>query len=238
MARFDNKIVVVTGSGSGIGRETAVCFLEEGADVIGLDIADPDPITHPKMTYHHLDVSDLQAWEAFIPQLQTRGRIDILINVAGIPDLAPIHEISQARWRHVLAIDLDGVLWGMQTVIPFMREHGGSVVNFSSVVALVGVQGGAAYAVAKGGVRSLSRNGAITYAADNIRVNSIHPGVIDTPLVSAHGEGFSEALVEKTPLGRMGTVREIARTVLFMSSDDAAFMTGAEIVVDGGWTAQ
>ncbi|QKX61980.1 uncharacterized protein TRUGW13939_09136 [Talaromyces rugulosus] len=238
MARFDGKTVVVTGAGSGIGREVSLCFATEGATVIALDISCPMPFEESNIHYRKHDVRLEEDWNSLVTELSTKEGADCLVNSAGIMDYAPLDEVDLSSWRRTMAVDLDGVMLGMRAIIPLMKERGGSIVNISSVWGLVAVSGCAAYHAAKAAVTHLTRNAAVTYAPHNIRANAIHPGIIATPLVLKQPDEFNQAMISRTPLGRMGKPVEIAKCVLFMASDDASFMTGAAIAVDGGWTAQ
>ncbi|KAI1131054.1 2,5-dichloro-2,5-cyclohexadiene-1,4-diol dehydrogenase [Nemania abortiva] len=246
MARFEGKTAVVTGAGSGMGREVAEQLAAEGAKVIAVDLQFPDfspdddekekgPIIRRKQ-----DVTVAEEWDALALDLSRSGSsgVDILVNAAGVMDYAVLHETELSSWRHTMAVDLDGVMLGMRALIPLMRRQGrgGSIVNFSSVLASVALAGSPAYHAAKAAVTQLTRNAAVTYASDNIRVNAIEPGIIATPMVLRQPNEFNQAVVSHTPLGRMGTPREIAKCVLFMASDDAAFMTGSAVVVDGGFS--
>lgn len=232
---------MVTGAGSGIGREVALCFAAEGAaEVIALDIACPVPFDESSpIHYRKHDVQIEQDWEHLANDLSARNGVDCLVNAAGFIDYASLEEVELSSWRGTMAVDLDGVMLAMRAMIPLMKKRGGgSIVNISSVFGLVAVPGCAAYHAAKAGVTHLTRNVAITYASDNIRANAIHPGIIATPPVLAQPDEFNQTMVNRTPLGRMGKPVEIAKCVLFMASDDASYMTGASVAVDGGWTAQ
>ncbi|KAF2969029.1 hypothetical protein GQX73_g4556 [Xylaria multiplex] len=238
MARFEGKIAVVTGAGSGMGREVSEQLAAEGAKVIALDLAFPDPVpreTNP-IDYRQHDVTLPEAWDALAASLP--GGVDILVNAAGVMDYALLHETEVRSWQRTMSVDLDGVMFGMRVMIPLMKTRGGGViVNFSSALATIALPGSPAYHAAKAAVTHLTRNAAVTYAADKIRVNAIHPGIIATPLVMRQSDEFNQAAIARTPLGRMGTPQEIAKCVLFMASDDAAFMTGSAVVVDGGFSA-
>ncbi|TGJ78446.1 hypothetical protein E0Z10_g10308 [Xylaria hypoxylon] len=237
MARFEGKTAVVTGGGSGMGREVAERLASEGAKVIALDLEFPDvkPDDTSSIIRRKHDVTIPEQWDAVATSLSTG--VDVLVNAAGVIDLPPLHDTELSTWKRTMAVDLDGVMLGMRAVIPLMKARGGgSIVNFSSVLAHVAIPGSPAYHAAKAAVTQLTRNAAITYASDNIRVNAIHPGIIATPMVAKQPDVFNQAAVARTPLGRMGTPREIAMCVLFMASDDAAFMTGSAVVVDGGFS--
>jgi NAD(P)-dependent dehydrogenase (short-subunit alcohol dehydrogenase family) len=188
-----------------------------------------------------LDVSDEANWKAVVDfTLQAHGRIDVLVNNAGIVfNYGQILDTSLADWNKVIGVNLTGSFLGMQAVLPAMRKaRSGSIVNFSSIWGNVGVPGAAAYNAAKGGVRNMTKNAAVSYAPDNVRVNSVHPGLIRTPLVTAQSEEMNNGIISNTPMGRMGTPEEVAQCCLFLASDDSSFVTGSELVVDGGYLAQ
>ncbi|KAI8951567.1 2,5-dichloro-2,5-cyclohexadiene-1,4-diol dehydrogenase [Xylaria longipes] len=243
MGRFDGKTAVVTGAASGMGREVVRQLVSEGARVTALDLDFPDikpgnTGESPSVIYQKHDVTVPEQWDVVVAKLKDcYTRVDILVNAAGVMDYAPLHEMELSSWRRVIDVDLDGVMLGMKAIIPLMRAGGGgAIINFSSALATVVLPGSPAYHAAKAAVTQLTRNAAITYAADKVRVNAIHPGVIETPMVMKQSKEFNEAAVARTPLGRMGTADEIAKFVLFMASDDAAFMTGSAVVVDGGFS--
>lgn len=162
------------------------------------------------------------------------------MNNAGIVfNYGQILDTSLADWNKVIGVNLTGSFLGMQAVLPAMRKaRSGSIVNFSSIWGNVGVPGAAAYNAAKGGVRNMTKNAAVSYAPDNVRVNSVHPGLIRTPLVTAQSEEMNNGIISNTPMGRMGTPEEVAQCCLFLASDDSSFVTGSELVVDGGYLAQ
>jgi NAD(P)-dependent dehydrogenase (short-subunit alcohol dehydrogenase family) len=163
----------------------------------------------------------------------------VLFSNAGIIVYEPIEELELASWERVIGVNQTGVFLGMRAVAPVMRaQGGGSIINVSSIWGNVAVAGAHAYHATKGAVRNMSKNAALTYATEGIRVNSLHPGIINTPLVQAQDPSINEAVVGATPMGRMAEPREIAYGVLFLASDESSFMTGAELVIDGGYTAQ
>jgi NAD(P)-dependent dehydrogenase (short-subunit alcohol dehydrogenase family) len=236
--RLAGKVAIVTGAAQGIGRATAELFAEHGATVYGTDIAESavsDPIR-----WRRLDVTQLHEWAAVVTEIiAEHGRIDILVNNAGVVlSYDGVAEISLEAWRTVLDVDLTGTFYGMRTVIPHMRHSGGgSIVNLSSIWGNVGAAGVSAYQAAKGAVRTLSKNAAVTYADHNIRVNSLHPGLVDTPLIAGQDPAVTKQVFDATPMGRAAAPRELAFGALFLAGDESSFMTGAELVIDGGYLA-
>lgn len=189
-----------------------------------------------------LDVSRAEAWQALVEQIVNEfGGVDILVNNAAIGGSAQaVAEETLAEWDRVVAVNMTGVLIGMRAVLPSMRTRRcGSIVNFSSIWGNVGVPAMAAYHATKGAVRTLTKHAAVAYAPDNVRVNSIHPGITaTTPVLVDQPQEVSAAIVRATPLGRMAQPIEIANGVLFLASDESSFMTGSELVIDGGYLAQ
>lgn len=261
MNRVDGKVAMVTGGGSGIGAATARLLSQAGARVVVTDIdarGAGETVNEimedggDALALHH-DVTDELHWaEAIEKTLADYGRIDVLVNNAGISGqgLGTFEEQTLENWRKVISINLDAVFMGTQRAVLAMKETGGgSIVNISSVMGIVG-GAGAAYNASKGGVRLLTKSvaaycGTMGY---NIRVNSVHPGYIWTPMIrqiidaippeeNMTEEGLRAFLTEKHPIGRLGEAEDIARGVLFLASDDSSFMTGAELVIDGGYTA-
>lgn len=239
MGRLEGRVALVTGGAQGIGRAVVELFAAEGAVVYAGDVkAGADGKNIHNLT---LDVASQKDWDAAVARvLKEQGKIDILVNNAGIvKNYGPVHDTDAESWNRVLAVNLTGSFIGMQSVLPAMRKAGkGSIVNFSSIWGNVGVPGAAAYNAAKGGVRNMTKNAAVTYAKENIRVNSVHPGLIRTPLVMAQPDDMNAGIIAQTPMGRMGTPMEIAQGCLFLASDDSSFMTGSELVIDGGYLAQ
>jgi NAD(P)-dependent dehydrogenase (short-subunit alcohol dehydrogenase family) len=239
MGRLTGKVAIVTGAAQGIGRAVAELFAEEGARVIAGDVK--QGADAPGIDNITLDVSKEADWKASVDKaLATHGRIDVLVNNAGIVfNYGQVLETGLDDWNKVIGVNLTGSFLGMQAVLPAMRKAGhGSIINFSSIWGNVGVPGAAAYNAAKGGVRNMTKNAAVTYAKENIRVNSVHPGLIRTPLVTAQSDDMNNGIIAATPMGRMGTPREVAQCCLFLASDDSSFVTGSELVVDGGYLAQ
>lgn len=231
--RLSGKVALVTGAASGIGRAIADLFEEEGATVIATDIATSGAV-------RRLDVGDPADWEAIVRDVQRdHGGLDVLVNNAGIVhSYATITEVDLDDWDRVLRVNLSGTLHGMRAAIPLMRQRGGgSIVNMSSIWGIAGANGVAAYQASKGAVRALTKNAAISYAADNIRANSLHPGLVMTPLIEAQALEVTAEAVRATPMGRGAHPREVAYGALFLASDESSFMTGAELVIDGGFLA-
>ena len=241
--RLQGKSAVVTGGARGIGRATAELFAREGAQVAVVDVAEPgEPFADPAIGFAAFDVADEAGWRRLVDDLTARtGRIDILVNAAAIGgSTLSVAEETVEAWDRALAVNLTGVMLGMRAVLPAMqRQRSGSIINFSSIWGNVAVPGMAAYQATKGAVRTLTKHAAVTYAPDNVRVNSIHPGITATvPVLVDQSAEVSAAIVRATPLGRMAEPIEIANSVLFLASDEASFVTGSELVVDGGYLAQ
>ena len=239
MRGLKGKIAIVTGAAQGMGLACARLLAEDGATVIATDVADPTEDLGD-IAFVTLDVTDLEAWKAVVRKVvDEHGGVDILVNNAGIIGYDDIESVTIENWNKVVAVNLNGVLFGMQTVLPHMKAKGaGSIVNFSSIWGNAAVEGAAPYHATTGAVRNLSKNAAITYAADGVRVNSVHPGFIATPLTENQDAAINEVVIGNTPMGRAGRPDEVAAAVRFLASDEASFITGAELVVDGGYLAQ
>jgi NAD(P)-dependent dehydrogenase (short-subunit alcohol dehydrogenase family) len=238
--RVDSKVALVTGGASGIGHATAQRLFDEGATVIVGDIEEPELFDDASVDFVDLDVSSERQWEEAIEYLESSyGELDVLFNNAGVISYESIDQTDLDSWERDVAVNQTGVFLGMKHAIPLMRDTGtGSVINTSSIWGIVGAEGSAAYQATKGAVRNMTKNAAVTYAEDGIRVNSVHPGIIDTPLVRAQDEELNEAVVDATPMDRMAEPEEVANGVLYLASDEASFVTGTELVIDGGYLAQ
>ena len=245
MGRLDGKVAVITGGARGQGAEEGRLFAAEGATVILTDVLDDEGRRTAAdlecVEYLHLDVRSEQEWDTTIGGVVARhGRVDVLVNNAGI-DLAKRFELTTLEdWERVVAINQAGVFLGMRTVARAMiaASTGGSIVNISSVAGMEGVKGRAAYGSTKWAVRGITKVGAAEWGDRGIRVNSIHPGIIETPM-TAGLRAFTDAEVRarterNIPLGRVGQAIDIAYMALFLASDESAYCTGQEFVVDGG----
>ena len=254
MARLEGKIALITGGASGLGRATSVLMAAEGAVVYLTDIQDLEgentlaAIKEAGGTahYRHHDVTDEDTWIKIVDEiLKTSGHLDIVVNNAGIGGGGDfIDDTSMETWRACLAVNLDGVFLGVKHGIRAMKETGGSIINTSSILGLVGQSMSTNYCASKGGVRLLSKAAAIECAERglNIRINSVHPGYIETPLVMGaiqrYGPQFQERIEAMQPTGQMGQPDDIAHGMLYLASDEAKFVNGTELVIDGAYTAR
>ncbi|HWF76756.1 MAG TPA: SDR family NAD(P)-dependent oxidoreductase [Caulobacteraceae bacterium] len=245
--RFDGKVVVITGGASGIGLAAARRFHREGAKVVIADLNDElgaavvRELGSERALYHHADVAAWPEVEALMQRAaKAFGGLDVLFNNAGVGSFATTPNLSVDEWRRVIDIDLSGVFYGCKAAIPLMRERGGgAIVNTASISGLRGDFGFAAYNAAKGAVVNYTRAAAIDHAREGIRINAVCPGPVDTPLIAGVNQlqGIRELWDEAVPLGRFATPEEIAAVVAFLASDDASYIVGAAIPVDGGLTA-
>lgn len=263
MNRCDGKVALVTGAARGLGAEAARRLAEAGARVLLTDVLDDagretaDAIGGDAHFLHH-DVTSEEGWKAAIAEAVRRfGGLDVLVNNAGIYFNRPIGEIALDDWHRMMAVNVDGVFLGCKLALPVLRERagqwrgGGSIINLSSVAGLIGASGGTAYHASKGAVRLLTKCVALEGAEgeQKVRCNSVHPAVIDTNMgrdlvgqfSASLGMSDNEATEMVTmlhPLGRLGEPADVANAIVFLASDDSAFMTGSEVVVDGGLTAR
>ena len=250
MRRLEGRVALVTGAASGIGLATVRRLADEGAAVVVTDVQDePGEQAAAALRddgndalYVHLDVTDEADWRTAVERvLSELGRLDILVNNAGLGDLAPIEETSLADWERTVSIDQTGVFLGMKISAEALKASGhGSVINISSIFGTSGGFGTSpAYHAAKGAVRTRTKNVALHWATEGVRVNSVHPGFIRTPILDqAKGTEIWDAMTASTPMGRLGEPEEIAAAVAYLASDDASFVTGLELYVDGGYIAR
>ncbi|QIL46666.1 SDR family oxidoreductase [Vagococcus coleopterorum] len=243
MDRLKDKVAIVTGGSSGIGLKVTERFLEEGAVVIACDINEVSLNNLPnneKLVPMKLDITSDSEWQNVVADVISKfGKIDILINNAGISSDKSLANTTLSDWELQHKINSWGPFVGMQTVVPYMERAGqGAIVNTASYTALIGA-GINAYTGSKGSIRAVTRAAAAELGRKNIRVNSVYPGVIETPMSAAvkeHKEAM-DFLVASTPLQRLGQPEEVANAILFLASDEASYITGAELVIDGGYSA-
>ncbi|MAU21157.1 MAG: oxidoreductase [Martelella sp.] len=238
--RLEGKVALVTGASRGIGLGVVERFSEEGAIVYAGSTSNPSGVYPEGVIGLKLDVANEDDWANAIERIiAEQGRIDCLVNNAGIAVYDGVADGSTENWRKVLGVNQDGVFFGMRAVIPHMQsKKSGSIINVSSIWGKGAVPGAHAYHASKGAVIMMTKNAAITHVGDGIRVNSVHPGFIDTPLTQAQDPEINKFVIGMTPMGRAGTPREIANGCLYLASDEASFVTGAELVIDGGYLAQ
>lgn len=249
-SRLDGKVALITGGARGMGASEAQLFLDEGAKVIITDILDdagkdtakrlsPDG---SRCIYLHHDVTRESDWETVLKDaLAAFGQIDVLVNNAGIFERGTVMDTSLADFERTMSINVTGVFLGMKTVAPHMvQRQNGSIINISSVAGLNGTPGFLAYGASKWAVRGMTKGVAKELAPFGVRVNSIHPGIIDTPMLQTFdeaGEGVREMVRTRIPLGYEAEPIHVARLALYLGSDDSAYSTGSEFIVDGGWSA-
>jgi NAD(P)-dependent dehydrogenase (short-subunit alcohol dehydrogenase family) len=242
IGRLAGKVAIITGGARGIGAAEARLLAKEGAAVAILDMRDDlgEAIAAElaaaggEALYRYLDVTSEPSWERSVGAIEAwKGHIDVLVNTAGINVRGPLGTVALDDWNQVLAVNLTGPMLGMKHVAPAMaRAGGGAIVNITSNVSLIPSRG-ASYTASKWGLRGLSKTAALEFAAQNIRVNTVCPGVVPTDL--NRGQPYLETTAAATPLGRIATADEIAAAVLFLVSDEARFITGVDLAVDGGF---
>jgi NAD(P)-dependent dehydrogenase (short-subunit alcohol dehydrogenase family) len=253
MSRLLNKVAIITGAASnpGLGHATAIRFAQEGAKLVitdinmaGLEACEKELVDlGAEVLCMEHNVVDEQRWQQVIDATVERfGRLDILVNNAGIAVMRPILQFTQADYDHQMDVNIRSVFLGCQKALPAMiTSGGGSIVNMSSVAALRGIPGVSVYGIAKAGVHLFSKSVALEHAADGVRCNSLHPGLIDTNIQNDSRRDNPEEFIklgENLPFGRMGYPVEVANCVLFLASDESSYVSGAELVVDGGLIAK
>ena len=249
--RLEGKVALISGGARGQGAAEAKLFAGEGAKVVFGDILDDlgkqvEAEIHEvggEALYIHLDVTNAADWGSAVEAAVSRyGRLDVLVNNAGITIRKNVEDTTEEDWDRIMAINAKGVFLGTKQAIPAMRESGGgSIVNISSTAGLVGSPySGASYAATKGAVRLFTKATAIQYAKESIRCNSVHPGLLETPMNQdmLADAAHREERTRRIPLGRVGTAEDVAYGVLYLASDESSFVTGSELVIDGGATAQ
>ncbi len=249
--RLEGKVAIITGGARGQGATEARMFAQEGAKVVIGDIRDELGAQVEteirelggEAVYLHLDVANADDWQRAVESAEQQfGKVDVLVNNAAIVLRKDIEETTGEDWDNIMEINAKGVFLGTKAVIPAMRRAGGgSIINISSISGLVSI-GPPAYIATKGAVRLFTKSTAVQYASENIRANSIHPGSVDTDM-RREGMGSQtaeeiQARIDQIPLGRVGTTEDISYGALFLASDESSFMTGSELVIDGGYTAK
>jgi cyclopentanol dehydrogenase len=251
MGRLDGKVALISGGAKGQGATEARMFVREGASVVFGDILDDEGkkleaelrAAGGKATYVHLNVTRADDWRAAVTTtVQAYGKLNVLVNNAGILFRASIEDTKEDDWDRIMAINVKGVFLGTKAVIPAMRQAGGgSIINISSVAGLVGSpQNTAAYSATKGAVRIFTKSTAIQHAKDKIRANSVHPGPIETDMIKdvLANQAAWEARLRRLPMQRAGKPEDVAYGVMYLASDESSYVTGSELVIDGGCTAE
>ena len=249
--RLENKVALISGGARGIGASIARLFAQEGARLVIGDILEEEgrrtaaeiAASGGECLFVRLDVTSEQDWERAVGEAVTRfGKLDILVNNAGISARGNVEETSEEVWTRTMDINVKGAFLGSRQVIPVMRSGGGgSIINISSGAGIAPQPGTSpAYAASKGAVRIFSKSAAVQYAGDNIRCNSVHPGPVETDMLRATrpDDTVLDEMLARVPLGRFGRPEEIAYGVLYLASDESSFVTGSELVIDGGRTAE
>ena len=244
MGMLDGKVAVITGAGSGMAKASVKVFAREGAKVVAADISGAEKDTVQEVggdvVAVHCDVTDEDDVAAAVrAAIDAFGRLDVMLNVAGIAEGAMVADLTQSHFDRTINVDLRGVLFGMKHAITAMVDggHGGAIVNWSSIGGLGGAPFTSVYSAAKAGVIAATKVAAVEYGAQGIRVNAICPGFIHTEIMGAHPE-YTPGILEKAALGRGGQPEEVAEVAAFLASDRASFVSGAIIPVDGGWSAK
>jgi len=241
MGRLDGKVALISGAARGQGATEARLFVEEGAKVLLGDVLDAEgkevaAEIGDSAAFTHLDVTEEASWRAAVDEAESHfGPVSVLVNNAGVLSFGPIDQIELAEFQRVLRINLQGVFLGIKSVVASMeRAGGGSIVNISSSAGMQGLPMLGSYVASKWGVRGLTKTAAADLGHRGIRVNSVHPGGVDTPMIA--GSDTTGRSYQRLPIPRIGSADEVARAVLFLASDESSYTTGAELTVDGGAT--
>ncbi len=247
VGRLEGKVALITGGARGLGAAHCDLFAQEGACVLIGDIRDDLGKAHAaglqegghQVVYTHLDVTNADDWRRAVAYAESKfGKLDVLVNNAGVAEFASVIDATDAEWNHVIGVNQTGVFYGMRASIPALqRAGGGSIVNIAPCFALAAVPGYFAYQASKGAVIMMTKAAAVEYAPQNIRVNTICPGLIITPMTETEPVEAVDANIRETPLGRAGKDTEIAYGALYLASEESSFVTGTELVIDGGYLA-
>ncbi len=245
--RLQGKVAIITGAANGMGAAEARLFAKEGAKVVATDLNEEklnEVVANVKaaggeITGIKQNVASEEEWKAVVAKtVELYGKVDVLVNNAGVAMSKNFATMEMDEWNWVMDINLNGCVLGMKYTIPEMQKvGGGSVINISSIGGIVGMAGSSPYTAAKGALRSLSKSAAVEYGKDKIRVNSVHPGIIVTPMTAPSMEDAMPYYKMHTQLPYFGDPEDVAHGVVFLASEESRFMTGAELVIDGGWTA-
>ena len=241
---LEGKVAIITGGSTGIGKAIATKYRDYGADVIIANRSEDSGKAAAESVgcdFIQCDVSDAQQVQSMIEEtVDMHGQLDVLVNNAGIGQVGTLENMTLDEWEAVMSINLNGTMYGTRAALPFLRKTNGAVVNIASIYGLVGGPSAVAYASAKGAIVNFTRSVAVDYAKENVRVNSICPGFVKTPMTDPvfGDEEFYEYVHGQTPMGRVAEPEEVAGVAMFLASDEASYITGANIPVDGGWTAQ
>ena len=248
--RLNGKVAIITGASKGLGLDVAKLFAKNGSKVVITDVNDYDGLLETnkiqnqgdKASYFHLDVTSETDWSHLVSKvIKEFGKIDILVNNAGVYHRGNLDSTEISDWDRVFSVNAKGVFIGTRAVLPEMKKQlKGSIVSISSIAGIIGSKQSVAYNSAKGAIRLFTKSVAVQYADQGIRANTIHPGPMETGMLNElfNTKEESEARRKGIPLGRFATVRDVSNGVLFLSSDEASLITGSELVIDGGWTAQ
>lgn len=246
--RLEGKVAIISGGARGMGAAEARMFAREGARVVIGDLLEEEGLkvvaeigeAGGEALFVRLDVTDESSWQTAVEAaVECFGKVDILVNNAAILRTQGLLETTEEIWDEVMDVNTKGTFLGTKTVIPEMRKAGGgSIINISSGAGITGSRRNTAYHASKGAVRIFTKSAAIQYAGENIRVNSVHPGPVDTDMLASSMEAPGARRPEDVPLGRYGRPEEVAYGVLYLASDESSFVTGSEVVIDGGRTAE
>lgn len=240
---LNDKIAIVTGGSTGIGKAIVEKYLEYGAEVVianRSEEAGRETAAELGCDFQQCDVSDYEQVQHLVDStIDEYDRLDAMVNNAGIGRVGTVEDMTLKDWTDVIQINLTGVMYGARAALPYLKQTDGCIINIASIYGLVGGPGAAAYSAAKGGVVNLTREIAVDYASDGVRVNCICPGFVETPMTDEYldQEQFYEFVHGQTPMGRVAQPEEIGGIAMFLASDEASYITGANIPVDGGWTA-